>query len=90
MKDEFGCEFSDAAVLIYRPEDEETSIAQQVELEKEKLQREYSLNYSDYELVFDRFIADKRQIINSTGKCVVGAILFRAYSIDKGAWEDGK
>lgn len=83
MLDEFGCKFWDTAVLIYRPEDEETSIAQQVELEKEKLQREYSLNYPEYDLVYDRFFADNNKTTNYAGKEIVGTILFRVYESRK-------
>ena len=51
MLDEFGCRFLDAAFWVHEPEDKETSIAQQVELEKEKWLHEYSLNYPELCLI---------------------------------------
>lgn len=78
MLDEFGCRFLDAAFWVHEPEDKETSIAQQVELEKEKWLHEYSLNYPEYNLVFDRYIPASEPF-RYEEKSIVGVILFRAY-----------
>ncbi len=81
MLDENGNEFWDAAFLVYQPQKQITDIKQHFELEKEKWLREYPLEHPEYELVFDRFIFAGEPILNSTGKYVLGGILFKAYLI---------